>query len=269
MTGFFDGPPPVLASAGPKYLRISRFLSDAVESGRLAVDDALPSQRELAAYFDVTLMTVRQALNVLAEEGLLRVEHGRGTYVARSAQALPLDGLASFADQMRSAGRDLRNEVLGAEEITAPPGVPSRMQLSGTRVFCLTRLRRVDGRPLVHSMSLLEPAVGRELDLDHVVRVSLYAELARHGIVVASATETFRADLMTAGQAAALDCAPGSPALVNSRLTYTRDGVPVVDDRAVMHGEAVVVTTNRRVDETETRFSINDFPAQPPALPTP
>lgn len=267
MSGFFEGPPPVLASAGPKYLRISRYLSDAVESGRLAVDDALPSQRELAAHFDVTLMTIRQALNVLAEEGLLRVEHGRGTYVARTAQALPLDGLASFADQMLRAGRDLRNEVLGAEEIAAPPGVQGRMRLSGARVFCLTRLRRVDGRPLVHSMSLLEPAVGRMLDLDHVVQVSLYSELARCGIVVARAAETFRADLMTGEQAAALECTPGSPALVSSRLTYTRDGVPVVDDRAVMPGEAVVVTTERRVDEVDTRFSFTDFP--PPAVPSP
>lgn len=265
MSGFFEGPPPVLASAGPKYLRISRFLSDAVESGRLAVDDALPSQRELAAHFDVTLMTIRQALNVLAEDGLLRVEHGRGTFVARSAQALPLDGLASFADQMLRAGRDLRNEILGAEEITAPPGVPSRMRLAGTRVFCLTRLRRVDGRPLVHSMSLLEPSIGRLLDLEHVVRVSLYAELARHDIVVATASETFRADLMTPEQAAALERASGSPALVNSRLTYTRDGVPVVDDRAVMPGEAVYVTTERRTDETDTRFALTDFPAHPAA----
>lgn len=267
MAGFFAGPPPVLTSAGPKYLRISRYLSEAVENGRLAVDDALPSQRELALYFDVTLMTIRQALNVLAEEGLLRVEHGRGTYVARTAQALPLDGLASFADQMLRAGRDLRNEVLGAEEIPAPPGVSSRMQLSGTRVFCLTRLRRVDGRPLVHSMSLLEPAIGWMLDLDHVVQVSLYSELARHGIVVASASETFRADLMTPEQARALERPPGAPALINSRLTFTREGTPIVDDRAVMPGEAVVVTTDRRVDEVQTRFAFTDVPSTTPAFP--
>ena len=256
MPGFFDGPPPRLDLAGPKYLRISRYLTEAVESGRFAVDDALPAQRDLAAYFNVTLMTVRQALNVLAEEGLLRVEHGRGTFVARSAQPLPLDGLSSFADQMRRAGRDLHDEILDAGEIAAPPGVAGRMRLRRERVFCLTRLRRVDGRPLVHSMSLLEPEVGRLLDLDHVVAVSLYDELARHGIVVAGAGETFRADLMTAEQAAALECPPGSPALVSSRLTYTREGVPVVDDRAVMPGDAVVVSTDRRVHEVDVRFAL-------------
>ncbi|MDQ3485095.1 MAG: GntR family transcriptional regulator [Actinomycetota bacterium] len=262
MPDFFSGPPPRLDldpvyRAGPKYLRIVQYLSDAVETGRLAGNEVLPSQRELADYFGVTLMTVRQGLNMLADQGLLRVEHGRGTFVARRAHELPVDGLTSFVNQLRDEGRTLVDEVLWAREIGAPPGVSTRLKLRGEVVFCIARLRRVDGDPLVYSQSLLDPELGRKLDLDNVVAVSLYSELASsHGVIAASAVETFRADLLTDDQAAALGRQPGAAALISSRVTYSSRGLPVIDDRAVMPGEGVQVSTRRRVEDSDLRFHL-------------
>lgn len=262
MSDFFSGPSPRIDlggvdNVGPKYLRIVRYLSEAMETGKLAGDEALPSQRELADYFGVTLMTVRQALNRLADQGLLRVEHGRGTFVARSAHELPVDGLTSFVNQLRDEGRTLHDEVLWADEISAPPGVPTRLKLRGESVFCITRLRRVDGDPLVYSQSLLGPELGKRVDLVNVVATSLYGELAAsHGIVATSAVETFRADLLTPDQAEALGRPIGAVALISSRLTYSATGIPVIDDRAVMPGEAVQVTTRRLVEECDLKFHL-------------
>ncbi len=240
----------------PKYLRICREITEAIETGRLRPGQALPSQRELAEHFGVTVMTLRQALRVLAEQDHLRIEHGRGTFVADRTYRLPLDGLSSFVQQIVQTGRSLRSEVLAAGEVPAPHGVPARMGLAGDRVFCLTRLRFVDDEPLVYSMSLLHPEDGHRLDLRRSADSSLYDTLAGQlEIVVDRAVETFRATLLGEVEAAALHRDVGGPALVSSRLTYA-GGRAVVDDRVIMPGDAVALSAERRVDDLNLRLRL-------------
>jgi GntR family transcriptional regulator len=252
------------ADPTPKYLRICRAIAEAVESGRLASEQVLPAQRAMAEHFGVTVMTIRQAMSLLVEQGLLRVEHGRGTFVAPQAHRMPLDGLSSFARQIAETGQISRCDILAAQVIIAPPGVQARMGLLDEAVFCITRLRWLDETPLVYSMSLLEPMVGRQLDPDSLVHGSLYEVLAEQcGIVVGSATETFRADALADEEAAALRRPVGAPALISSRLTFSRAGRPVVDDRAIMPGDAVVLCTERSVDDVDLRFRL---PSDDPLL---
>lgn len=250
MADFFAGHSPVApADLTPKYLRICRLMTEAIETGRLRPGDALPSQKEMAEHYGVTLMTLRQAMRVLAENGHLRIEHGRGTFIADRPYRLPLDGLGSFARQI-GTDHTLRTELLAAQDMPAPHGVPARMGLKDTTVFCITRLRFVDDVPLVYSMSLLDPALGRRLDLDGLQNGSLYEALAEQlGVVVDRAVETFRASLIDEPEATWLHRAVGSPALVSSRLTYARDGTALVDDRAIMPGDGVVISTERRTDD--------------------
>lgn len=253
----------------PKYLRICRLMTEAIEIGQLPPGAALPSQKEMAEHFGVTLMTLRQAVRVMTEHGHLRAEHGRGTFVADRPYRLPLDGLGSLAQQI-GAGHTLRTEILGAQDVPAPRGVPTRMGLRDDTVFCVTRLRWMDDVPLVYSMSLLDPAVGHRLDLDELHEGSLYDALAaRFGLVVDRAVETFRASLIGDPESESLRRPVGSPALVSSRLAYARDGTPLVDDRAIMPGDGVVVSTERRTDDPDLRLRLR-LDAEPPSpVPTP
>ena len=67
---------------GPKYLRIHAELRDRISSGQWPPGHPLPAQRDLAGEFGVSIMTLRQALQLLADDGLIATRHGRGTYVA-------------------------------------------------------------------------------------------------------------------------------------------------------------------------------------------
>lgn len=241
----------------PKYLRICRVITEGIEAGQLRPGEALPSQKEMAEHFGVTLMTLRQALRVLADQEHLRIEHGRGTFVADPVYRLPLDGLSSLTEQIVRTGRTLRSEILGAEEVRAPKGVPARMGLDSGTVFQITRLRWVDDVPLMYSMSLLHPADGHRLDLDRMGEASLYDALAQQlGIVVVRAVESFRAAALGEVDAAALARTPGQPALISSRLTYDAAGRAAVDDRVIMPGDGVVVATERRVDDVDLRLRL-------------
>lgn len=257
MADFFAGhAPPAPDDLTPKYLRICRLMTEAIETGRLCPGDALPSQKEMAEHYGVTLMTLRQAMRVMAENGHLRIEHGRGTFVADRPYRLPLDGLGSFAQQIGS-GHALRTEILAAQDVPVPHGVPARMGLQDGTVFCITRLRFVDDVPLVYSMSLLDPALGHRLDLGGLQDGSLYGALAQQlGVVVDRAVETFRASLIEEPESMWLHRATGSPALVSSRLTYAGDGTALVDDRAIMPGDGVVVSTERRTDNPDLQLRL-------------
>lgn len=67
---------------GPKYRAVCHALRDAVEQGALQVGDRLPPVRELAWQLRITPGTVARAYTILTDEGLLRAEVGRGTFVA-------------------------------------------------------------------------------------------------------------------------------------------------------------------------------------------
>lgn len=244
-----------------KYLAICRDVTEAIETGRLLPGSLLPSQKDMADHFGVTVMTLRQALGVLSDQGLLRVEHGRGTFVARRPYRLPIDVLTSFRASVEARGSAMGTQILSAEVVPAPPGVLVRMGLETDQVFALTRLRTVDGVPFVYTMSLLPVEIGTALRIDEVGGASLYDALAEQlGLRVERAVETFHATAMATDAAAALGRSAGSPALVSSRITYTAEGVAVIDDRAIMPGDAVEIATERRVDDLPLQLVPTDRP---------
>lgn len=66
----------------PAYKRIAERLTRRIQAGELHQGDAVPSERDLAAEFSVSLMTARHALQELTSEGLLSRRPNVGTFVA-------------------------------------------------------------------------------------------------------------------------------------------------------------------------------------------
>src|SRR5215472_11459733 len=78
-------PPGILRGSGATvYSQIEDWLAEAIGAGRLAPGDRMPSEQDLAAWFGVSRMTLRQALAKLARRGLVTRTVGRqgGTFVA-------------------------------------------------------------------------------------------------------------------------------------------------------------------------------------------
>jgi GntR family transcriptional regulator len=90
----------------PLYQQLERALREAIESGQLAPDDALPPERDLAADFGVSRITVRKAVDGLVQEGLLVRRQGSGTFV-RVRVEKNFSKLTSFSEDMRARGSSL------------------------------------------------------------------------------------------------------------------------------------------------------------------
>lgn len=235
----------------PKYIAIARAIASAITEREIEAGAPLPSQKELADSFGVTVMTVRQAVQILVERGLVVTEQGKGTYVRTQPYGLPLGALSSFAAQIEASGRTLRTEVLGFQPIQITPIEQRRMSLAVPEAYELVRLRFVDDEPLVLQSSLLPCPIGERIDPSELATGSLYEMLSNTlGIRVARASETVQATSLDADSAALLRRRPGEPALLSSRLTLSDTGEAVVDDRALSAGDSLVIRTERRADET-------------------
>lgn len=70
-------------NAAPKYQQVARDLMQAIESGRLAVGEAVPTEAQLCDHYGVSRITVRAAMSTLSEKGLVRRQPGVGTRVLR------------------------------------------------------------------------------------------------------------------------------------------------------------------------------------------
>ena len=241
----------------PKYLSIHRELEERIASGRLPPGSRLPSQRELADSFGVTLMTLRQALALLEADGLLVAKRGSGTYVSPRPFAYDLGPLRSLAQEVREQGVALTTRVVSAGVVPAPAPVAARLGVAGGRVFALERVRLVDGRPVVRQSSFLPEPLGRRAAKADLARRSLYDVLHEDlGVRVARAVETIQPVVLSGRDAALLARHPGAPALLSQRLTYDEGDRPVIDDRALLPGDGPVIRAERVSDAVRVTYRL-------------
>ena len=222
------------------YDSIREDLLSKIKDGTYAEGQTIPSEIELAQAYGVSRPTVRQAVQLLADEGYLERRRRRGTIVTRPKvrQSFTMT-ISSFEDAMRLAGSLPRTNVLVFR--TEPAGAEAARALGlpeGADVYRLVRLRYADDVPnvFVESYVPCEPYPGLEgFDLN---QVSLYDAMERCGRPVVSAhrrLEAIRADGPTA---ALLDVEPGDPLLLFHTVARDDAGTPVEYSVATYRGES-------------------------------
>ena len=238
----------------PKYLRIRGNLRERITSGQWPPGSPLPSQRELAGEFGVSIMTLRQALQLLTDEGLIETRHGSGTF-ATARYAYDLGHLHSFASDLIAQGAEITTKLLAAEEVTPPADVAARLGTPG-EVLRLRRLRLSGGRPLIVQTSYLPAALARVVQPESLGRLGLYTLLADHGLTIARADENISSTTLGPHDARDLARPRSSPALVSHRISFTAAGVPLVDDHALLPADSVVFTVNRTAERLEVHYAL-------------
>ena len=219
----------------PRYRAIAADLAARIHSGDYAPGSALPAQRDLSTAYGVTLMTLRQALRQLSDEGLIVQQPGRGTFV--SPLAYRLGSLRSLADDLRDQGFEVHTTVVSAAPAESPVFGPGALRLE--------RVRRFAGRPSVHQVSWVPPPWSEALLGHDFTTTPLYTALAAIDVAVARATETIGPGLLGPASAALLSAPEGTPVFVSERQTFTVDGRLAVADRAVILGSAMEIRAER------------------------
>jgi GntR family transcriptional regulator len=222
------------SASQPLYQQLQRALRDAIESQFLAADDALPSERQLAADLGVSRITVRKAIDGLAEEGLLVSRQGSGNFVSARIDK-NFAKLTSFSEDMRARGRTPRSEWLKRTTGTVSPEEALKLALSpGSTVYRFHRLRFADNAPMALEYATVIASALPSLD---AVKESLYDALEANAHRPVRALQRLRALLLNDEQAALLQAQPGDAGLLVERLGYLRDGRAVELSQSFYRGD--------------------------------
>ncbi len=222
------------SSSQPLYQQLQRALRDAIEKKVLGPEDALPSERQLAADLGISRITVRKAIEGLIEEGLLVSRQGSGNFVGTRIDK-NFAKLTSFSEDMRARGREPRSVWLKRAEGTVTPEEAMKLALSpGTMVYRFNRLRFADDEPMSIEYCTV---VASCLPALEAVGNSLYEALEQHGCRPVRALQRLRALLLDEEQAKLLEAQPGDAGLLVERLGYLRDGRAVELSQSIYRGD--------------------------------
>jgi GntR family transcriptional regulator len=205
----------------PLYQQLQRALRQAIESHVLGPDDALPPERDLAADFSVSRITVRKAIEGLVGEGMLVRRQGSGTFVCARVEK-NFSKLTSFSEDMRARGRNPRSVWLRKAAGTVTPEESLTLRSSpGTPVYRFHRIRYADDAPMALEYATILASCLPSLE---AVESSLYTALEQAGNRPVRALQRLRAVLFTAEQAELLQAKEKGPGLLVERLGFLQDG---------------------------------------------
>ena len=200
-----------------KHFQLREILVDMIERD-FAVDDAIPSERELCARFGLARMTVRKALEHLILEGHLYRVPGKGTFVAPPKIAVRLQ-LASFSEDMRARGLEPGSVDLARRVEAAGRRLGRELGLGADEpVHVIERLRTADGVPMGLERNHFPAALTPGLIDEPLQGKSLFAVLEeRYGIVFDQGDQVIEAGVADATDAKLLGLAEGSAVLLHRR----------------------------------------------------
>jgi GntR family transcriptional regulator len=237
----------------PRYHRIAESLRERIREGTLTPGMRLDNQRALARAFGVTLMTLRQALELLERENLIARRHGLGTFVAAPSIDYDILQLRRFAGDLSAQGERVTTRVLGSRIAAGDRRVSDALGLRPRgRVVAIDRLRLVDGHPMSLQRSFLPPALGEPvLQADLAVTPLIQVLEFKLGVTIERARETVSAVRLGRREARELGCLAGVPAFESERISYDPAGTPVVFDRVYIPGDRFRITRELHYDPSE------------------
>jgi GntR family transcriptional regulator len=206
-----------------RYQQIAEALRRRVDAGEFAAGRMLPSESELSAEFDASRVTVRRALEMLRDEGLVDARQGFGWFVPGDPVRQPLGRLATIEEQMEASGVVSQRRILEFAFERAPKEVAK--VLGTQQVLRVKRINMADGEPFAIVTVWCPAELGQNLSRRDVEQSPFYELL---DIPLQGATQTIGADAASPDDAALLHVPAGSPVLRCQRITSDTAGQPVL-----------------------------------------
>jgi GntR family transcriptional regulator len=206
-----------------RYRDIARDLRRRVQAGEYAGGKVLPSEAELSTSYDASRVTIRRALEVLRDEGLIDARQGFGWFVATDPLRQSLARLSTIEAQLAASGRRPQRRVLDFAFVAAEPHV--RRVLGTDEVLRVRRLNLADGEPFALVTVWCPASLGHRLSRADVERSPFYELLP---VPFGGATQTIAAAAADGADAKLLGIGAGSPVLRCERVTTDVHDRPVL-----------------------------------------
>jgi GntR family transcriptional regulator len=213
-------------SYAPRYREIEQTLRARIAT--LRPGQRLPSDADLCAEFGVSRMTARHAMAQLAEEGLVRRDPGRGTFVAEPPTHRRANFLMTFSHEMRRQGRVPSSRIV--HRTVRPPSDVERIELrvaNGARIIDLRRVRLADDQPVALERAVLATRCIPTVLAADLETGSLHEALISDGMVPSRGKSSIGAEAASPDDSVLLGVGTGDPMLVERRLIFDQRGRPI------------------------------------------
>lgn len=204
----------------PIYIQIHNDLKRKIEAGVWRVGEKIPPERQLAQTFNVSRMTLRQAVQTLVDEGVLERHVGSGTFVASTKVQEKMSGITSFTELTLAAGKTPSSKVITYMATQASLSEAEKLKLrQNEAVLRMERIRYADDVPICFEVATVPEKLIRPFDRNQITS-SLYRTLEEHGYKIGHAHQNVSAMSASERIADYLDLRRGDAILRLRQVTY-------------------------------------------------
>ena len=204
-----------------RYQAIADELRERVRSA--SAGTVLPSESELSAEFAASRVTIRRALELVRDDGLIAARQGFGWFVATEPVRQRLERLGTIDEQLESSGKAAGRHVIEFAFVAPPAHVAA--VLATDRVLRVKRVSLADGAPFAVVTVWCPAALAQKLSMEDVERTPFYELL---DVELRGATQTIGAESAEPDDADLLAVPVGAPLLKCRRITTDLNGRPVL-----------------------------------------
>lgn len=211
----------------PIYHQLEAYIKHQIENGLLKEEELIPSEREFAERFQISRMTVRQAINNLVADGYLNRKKGRGTFVSKKKVEQELQGMTSFTEDMLSRGMKPSSKLLSFKIIQADKKTALDLKIAeNDPIYKIKRIRLADGAPMALETAYIPVNIIPGLTEENS-NLSLYQYIEEHlSLTISEATQEIEASIADTHIAETLGIDEGEPILFIVRIAYLQDRTP-------------------------------------------
>lgn len=210
----------------PAYIRIHDAIKKEIDGGVWEIGQRLPSERDLADDYEVSRMTLRQAITLLVEEGILERRVGSGTYVASHRVQEKMRGTTSFTEIVRSQGKTPSSQLISYQRKTANETEIQQLQLKATdTVVRMERVRFADNVPLVFEVASIPEKLIQSFNQEDITE-HFFQTLTDNGYEIGKSQQTIYAKNASERVANYLKVSKNHAVLALTQVSYFTDGRP-------------------------------------------
>ncbi|WP_179394607.1 GntR family transcriptional regulator [Lacticaseibacillus absianus] len=174
---------------GILYKDIADDIKKKIFQDRYALNEAIPTENELMAAYNVSKITVRNAVEILVKEGYLRKKSGKGTFVMSNRPFNRLSKADSFSTILEAEGKLMVKKVLSITS-SLYTEVPAAFGETKAEITKIERLYFLDGHPFIHFVHYLRMPMD-QISASYLERHSLYQALKMADVTVKRFEDTF------------------------------------------------------------------------------
>jgi GntR family transcriptional regulator len=212
-----------------RYLDLADALRARIVARDVGAGGALAGELELAREYGTSRVTVRRALDLLRQEGLVTARRGAGWFAAVDPVRQPLGRFTTVEAAVEAAGARPGREIIAFGFVDAPASAADALRVArGADVLRVERVNLADGEPFGLVTVWVRGDVGADVSRADVERAPFYDLLPLRGVELGAVHQTITAEVASAANAARLGCEPGAPLLLSRRITHDTSGAPLL-----------------------------------------